>query len=138
MVKIAGYIRQGLKEDKELLGLHNQEEKINAFARAKGWKLYRIYQDVGFSVENLNREGTKELIQDAKDKKFEAIVVSKLDRLGRSTRELLEFAELCKQNGVDIISLAETIDTTTPQGYLFFTLVSAFEQFERETTYQKC
>ena len=60
------------------------------------------------------------------------IVVESLSRLGRSTKDLIELVELLGQKQVQLVSLKESIDTSTPTGKLLFTLMSAMAQFERD------
>lgn len=62
----------------------------------------------------------------------DAVVVESLSRLGRSTKNLIELVELFQEKGVQLISLKEAIDTSTPSGKLLFTLMSAIAQFERD------
>ena len=64
--------------------------------------------------------------------KGDTVVVESLSRLGRSTKNLIELMELFNDNGVNLVSLKENIDTTTPTGKLLFTLISAISQFERD------
>ena len=63
----------------------------------------------------------------------DTVVVESLSRLGRSTKDLIELTELFEQKGVHLVSLTESIDTSTPTGKLLFTLMSAIAQFERDT-----
>ena len=62
----------------------------------------------------------------------DTVVVESLSRLGRSTKNLIELMELFNEKGVNLVSLKESIDTTTPTGKLLFTLISAISQFERD------
>lgn len=63
----------------------------------------------------------------------DTVVVESLSRLGRSTKDLIELTEQFEQKGVHLVSLKESIDTSTPTGKLLFTLMSAIAQFERDT-----
>ena len=61
----------------------------------------------------------------------DTVVVESLSRLGRSTKDLIELTELFNSRGVNLISLKESIDTSTSTGKLLFTLMSALAEFER-------
>ena len=69
----------------------------------------------------------------AKLKAGDTVIVESLSRLGRSTKNLIELVELFQSKGVQLVSLKESIDTSTPSGKLLFTLMSAIAQFERDT-----
>ena len=62
----------------------------------------------------------------------DTVVIESLSRLGRSTKDLIELTELFQSKGVHLISLKESIDTSTSTGKLLFTLMSAIAQFERD------
>ena len=62
----------------------------------------------------------------------DTVVVAELSRLGRSTKDLIELTELFQSKGVHLVSLKESIDTSTPAGKLLFTLMSAIAQFEQD------
>ena len=67
----------------------------------------------------------------------DTVVVLSFDRLARTTRQLLQLSEELEARGVDLVSLHEKIDTSTPQGKLFFTISSAFAEFERSIIKQR-
>lgn len=75
------------------------------------------------------RDGLDELLRMAR--RGDCIVVWRLDRLARSQSHLIELAEIFKTAGVELISLTEAIDTTTPAGKLVFHLFGALAEFER-------
>jgi DNA invertase Pin-like site-specific DNA recombinase len=62
----------------------------------------------------------------------DTIVITRLDRLGRSTKDLLNLVSDLKEQGVNLEVIEQNINTSTPEGKLFFTLVASFAEFERE------
>src|SRR6516162_10231596 len=76
------------------------------------------------------RKGLEELL--AFIRSGDTVVVWKLDRLGRSLKDLIETLNVLKERGVDFISLTEKIDTTTPGGKLIFHMMGALAEFERD------
>ena len=94
---------------------------------------FLIYEDEGFSGGNINRPRFKELITDAKNKKFKALVCYRLDRISRNVADFSSTLELLQDNDIDFISIKEQFDTSTPMGRAMIYIASVFAQLERET-----
>jgi len=65
-------------------------------------------------------------------RKGDIVIVYKLDRLGRSLKHLLEIVDLLNRKEVGLQSISDSIDTTTPQGRLFFNISASFAEFEKD------
>jgi len=89
----------------------------------------KYFNDV-MTGSNFERKGLEQLLAFARS--GDTVIVWKLDRLGRSLKDLIETLNLLKDQGVDFISLTEHIDTTTPGGKLIFHLMEALAEFERD------
>jgi DNA invertase Pin-like site-specific DNA recombinase len=62
----------------------------------------------------------------------DTLVITRLDRLGRSAKDLLEIVTGLEERGVEFEVIEQSIDTKTPEGKLFFTIIGGFAEFERE------
>ena len=115
------------------VSLPEQERMAKAFIESKGWRYIKTYEDNGYTGRSTNRPGLQEMLRDIRAGEIEAIVIFKLDRLSRKQRDTLAIIEddLLK-NGVDLVSLNETLDTTTPWGRAMIGILSSFNQLESE------
>lgn len=133
-MKVAIYARVSTEQQIENYSISLQKERMKAFCSSKGWNDITEYVDGGYSGSNLNRPALQRLQQDIKAKKVDAVVVYRLDRLSRSQRDTLYLIEeMFLPNGVEFISISETIDTSNAFGRAMIGVMSVFAQLERET-----
>ena len=132
--KVAIYVRVSTTSQvEEGYSIEEQIDKLESYCKIKDWTVYKVYTDGGFSGSNTERPALEKLIKDANKKKFDTVLVYKLDRLSRSQKDTLFLIEdVFIKNGIEFLSLQENFDTSTPFGKAMIGLLSVFAQLERE------
>jgi DNA invertase Pin-like site-specific DNA recombinase len=108
----------------------NQLGELRRYTTARGWTLQE-YVDRGVSGAKDRRPALDQLLTDARRRRFDVLVVWRLDRLGRNLRHLITLLEELHALGIAFVSLNEGIDATTPAGKLQMHILGAIATFER-------
>lgn len=133
-MRVALYPRVSGHEQEDNYSVPEQIKRMKAYCEARGWTVYKIYTDSGYSGSSLDRPGVQTLIKDAEKHLFDMVLVYKLDRLSRSQKDTLYLVEdVFDKHGVYFTSITENFDTSTPTGKAFLGILSVFAQFERES-----
>ncbi len=121
--RVALYVRVSTKDQSVDMQLNDLEK----YTRERGFKVFQIYKDNGFSGSQESRPALSELMNDAKKRKFDIVLVWRFDRFARSTKHLVNALYDFRNLGIDFISYQENIDTSSPLGEAIFTIISAME-----------
>jgi len=129
-LRLIGYVRVSTTRQREGYSLEAQKEAIERYCQAHGHEL------VGIEEESESAIKARPVFQRVKaqvlDGEADGLIVAKLDRLGRSVRDLANIAEELSQAGKQLISVGDSIDTSTSNGKLLFHILSAIAEYERE------
>ena len=105
-----------------------QLRDLRTYCAARGLDLVRQYIDVGQSGAKDSRPELNKLMDDARKRQFDAIVVWRFDRFARSTKHLLMALEEFRSLGIQFISCQENIDTSSPVGQALFTKIAVVRE----------
>jgi site-specific DNA recombinase len=132
------YTRKSTDENlgSDFTSLDSQREYCESFVKSRageGWRVFPVeYNDPGFTGGNMDRPGLKQLLADARQGKFQAVVTYKYDRLSRNTKDFLHILDTFDKHGIVYVSVTQPIDTSSSVGRLMRSILVDFSQFERE------
>ncbi len=109
-----------------------QLNDLERYSKERRFKVFRVYKDNGVSGTKESRPALSELMNDAKKRKFDVVLVWRFDRFARSTKHLISALYEFRNLGIDFISYQENIDTSSPLGEAIFTIISAMAKLERD------
>jgi len=105
---------------------------LRRYLSERGWNIFKEYVDEGISGTKDSRPALNELMNSAKKRRFDMVLVWRFDRFARSTKHLILALEEFRNLGIDFVSYQENIDTSSPLGSAIFTIISAVAQLERD------
>ena len=126
MIKVAIYCRVSTDEQ----FVDKQEDACREYCNRNKFEVFKVYKDV-ISGKTVSRPAFNDMLSDMRLMKFNCIMVTKLDRLGRSLQHLLGLFDEFQKKGVNFIAITQNIDTTSASGKLQMQILGAFAEFER-------
>ncbi|MBN1794239.1 MAG: recombinase family protein [Candidatus Omnitrophica bacterium] len=133
-MKAGAYVRVSTTQQIDRDSLRTQEERLRQYCKAQGFELYKNkpYKDEGISAKDTKRPAFEELMNDIEAGRIQVVIVTRLDRITRSLKDLIELMEKLQRHNVKLVSLTESIDTTGPMGRFIINLLGSIAQLERE------
>lgn len=128
---IAIYLRTST-EVEEGVSLEIQEQRCIDYAKAMGWKDWKIYKDDGHSGATTDRPAFQEMLRDAKKGEINEVVVWKVDRFSRSLLDAVDVLTDLREMDIGFHSVIEHIDLKSPFGKAIFSILAVFAELERE------
>jgi DNA invertase Pin-like site-specific DNA recombinase len=108
-----------------------QLRELREYAGRRGWQIVEEFTDQGVSGCRESRPALNRLMSDACRRRFDAVLVWKIDRFGRSLKHLVNALAELAALGVAFVSLRDNLDLSTPSGRLMFQIIGAMAEFER-------
>ncbi|OYW73402.1 MAG: hypothetical protein B7Z37_21660 [Verrucomicrobia bacterium 12-59-8] len=131
--RIGIWIRVSTEEQAEGDSPEHHRVRAEMYAKSRGWKVMEIYDLAGVSGKSVAAHSeAQRMMADVKRGHIQGLIFSKLARLTRNAKELMEFSDFFQVHQADLVSLGESIDTSSPSGRLFFHLLGCMNQWERE------
>lgn len=131
--RVALYVR--VSTDRQTV--QNQRLELDDYCERQAWKIVKVYDDSGVSGSKNDRPALNDMLKDANKNKFDVVACWKIDRMARSTADLLNILTQLKTAGVDFCSTTQAIDTTTSYGKMVMTFLGAIAEFERDTIIER-
>jgi site-specific DNA recombinase len=132
-MRVATYTRISTDEAHQPYSLEAQSDRLGTYIRSQeGWTLSKGYSDQ-MSGATLDRPGLQRALTEARAKRYDLLLVYRVDRLARSVRGLAQIVEELDEAGVAFRSATEPFETATPGGRMFVQMLGVFAEFERAT-----
>lgn len=133
-MKVLGYIRVSSKMQSEKgFSMKNQLIKIKDFCKYMEYELVDVFEDNGISGMGVDkRGGYKDMVEFLVNNEIDGVVVYSLSRLGRRMKDVIEFMDLLKKNGIKFFSIKENLNNEDKIGSLILNIMSSINEFEVE------
>jgi DNA invertase Pin-like site-specific DNA recombinase len=126
-LKVAIYCRVSTDEQDAT----TQETMCREYCARMGYDVFKVYTDAGVSGARHSRPAFDELLNDMRLYRFNCVMVTKLDRMGRSLQHILSLFDEFKSKGVQFCATTQQIDTSNAAGKMQMQIFGVFAEFER-------
>lgn len=133
VTRAATYRRVSSEGQRDNTSLPEQRRLTREEAERRGWEVVAEYADEGISGKLEDRPGWRQMLQDARDGKFDALLVLNVKRFSRNSAHAIQQANNLHEFGVALVSLRENFDYSTPAGRAMYGVMAVFAELDRET-----
>jgi len=131
LIKVAIYTRVSTENQAQGgYSLPAQRERLLAYCNAHDWTVYKIYEDDGHSGRYIKRPGYLQMLNDRES--WDMILVLKMDRIHRNSRNFMEMMDNLRTWGKEFSSMQESLDTSTAMGRFVVDIIQRIAQLESE------
>ncbi len=136
---IALYFRTSSARQADQNDTAGQEHAMSLWMKGRGLDESQVvrFTDSGFTGRNMKRPAFDSMCEQISAGKIKSVCAASLSRFARNVRGLLDFVDLCRKHSVQVVSLKESIDTESPAGRLFLTIMAALFAFESELSAER-
>ena len=127
-MRVATYARVSQRDQ----DIAMQRVALGDFCARMGHEVIEAYEDSGYSGKTDRRPAFELMLVDLRQGRFNAVIVYKLDRIGRSVIHLLNLFEEFANRKIGFVSISQNIDTTTAEGRMFLKMLMVLAEYERE------
>ncbi|MBC8457582.1 MAG: recombinase family protein [Deltaproteobacteria bacterium] len=128
MKKVALYVRVSTKDQNPAM----QVSDLRRYAQQRDFEIFNEYVDVGISGTKASRPALDALMDSARKRLFDVVLVWRFDRFARSTKHLVDALHEFRSLGINFISYQEAIDTSSPMGEAMYVIIGAMAKLERD------
>jgi site-specific DNA recombinase len=133
MTRVCLYLRISTDEDHQPTSLRTQRERLERYCQAmEDWRVVHSFEDQASGV-GLERPGLKQALGLARERRYDLLLVYRVDRLSRKVRQLSGLCEELDRLGIVLKSASEPFDTGSPAGRMMLQMLGVFAEFEHAT-----
>lgn len=129
--RAAIYTRVSSALQRDNFSIAGQKKLLEEVCQRNGWEIYEVYTDNGLTGKNMNRPALLKMNEDAKNRKFDIILIYRLNRLARNTKHMLDMIDFYSAYNIKVYSHSENFDTSTASGRFLLGVLASMSEYDR-------